>query len=113
MMELVAQEEVVFVAPNAEQPALLRRAAETETTDQSERLIALSLEHGRDRQEQLIDAIVAHELSKEPGTAFGKDGAIAVGMQRIEDVIDVDRVAVGDGSHLAGLGRHRAEPLRG
>src|SRR5256885_15169557 len=111
MMELVAHEEVVFVAPNAEQPALLGRAAEAETTDQSEGLIALSLEHGRDRQEQLIDAIVAHELSKEPGTTFGKDGAIAVGMQGIEDVIDVDRVAVRNCSNLAGLGQHLAEPF--
>src|SRR5256885_5603439 len=102
-MELVAQEEVVFVAPNAEQPASLRRPAEIDAPDHPERFVALAFEDRRDGQEQLIDAIVAYELSKEPGTTFGKDGAIAIGMQRIEDAINANRVAVGNGSHFGGL----------
>ena len=102
-MELVAQEEMGLVAPDTEQPASFRRPTEIDSADHPEGLIALAFEDGRDGQEQLIDAIVAYELPKELGTAFGKNGAIAVSMERIEDVIDVDQVAIGKRSHFGGL----------
>ena len=73
-----------FVAPDAPKPASFRRPSEVHPADQPKGLVALPLEHGRDRQEQLIDPILADQLPKELGTTFRKDGAIALGVQRIE-----------------------------
>ncbi len=100
-----------LMAADAAQPGSFRRPSEVHAADQPEGLAALPLEHGRDRQEQLIDAIPADQLPKELRTTFGKDRAIPLGVERPEDVIDVDRVGIGNRSHLAGLRQDRAEPL--
>ena len=101
-MELIAEEQVGFVAANAEQPASFRSSTEIDAADQPEGFTALAFQDRRDRQEELIDAIAAHDFSEELWTAFGKDGAVAVGAQRIEDIVNVDRVGVGNGSHVGG-----------
>src|SRR5438309_1167845 len=111
MIQLVTEEKMRFVAPHAAQPASFRRPSEVHAADHPEGLVALPLEHGRDRQEQLIDPVLADQLPKELGTTFRKDGAIALAVQRIEDVVDVDRVGVGNGSHLAGLRQDGAKAL--
>src|SRR6266699_5467231 len=112
MMKLVAQEQAGFVAVDAEEPASLGRPTEIDAADHAEGLIALAFEDRRDRQEELIDAIAAHKLPEEPGTAFGKDGAITVGMQRVEDATNADGVIVRNGAHLGSLRQCRAEPPR-
>src|SRR5438552_271638 len=99
------------MAVDAEEPASLGHPTEIDATDHAEGLIALAFEDRRDRQEELIDAIAAHKLPKELGTAFGKNGAIAVGMQRLEDVVDIDRVVVGKRSHIGSLRKYRAKPF--
>src|SRR5438132_1323289 len=101
-----------LVAPDAEQAAALRRPTKVHPMDEPEGPVTLLAgDDGGDRQEQLIDPAAGDESAEQLGTTFGKDRAVAVGLQCLEDVVDADPLSIGNSAHLGGLRQRRAEAL--